>query len=108
MIAGPEAGRSAHISKWTCRGDRAPSIWAGGYLTSTSALELEELPRSLLVIGGGFVGAELAQMIGTTRSRVSSFMNKFRKLGFIDYNGGIVINRSLLNVVLLNHPETAD
>jgi len=47
----------------------------------------------------------LAQMIGTTRARVSSFMNKFRKLGFIDYNGGILVNRSLLNVVLLDTPE---
>jgi CRP/FNR family transcriptional regulator, cyclic AMP receptor protein len=42
----------------------------------------------------------LAEMIGTTRSRVNMFMNKFRKLGFIDYNGGIKINRSLLTVVL--------
>ena len=39
-------------------------------------------------------------MIGTTRSRVSFFMNKFRKLGFIDYNGGIEVHSSLLNVVL--------
>jgi hypothetical protein len=39
-------------------------------------------------------------MIGTTRSRVSFFMNRFRKLGFIDYNGGIHVNKSLLNVVL--------
>jgi len=42
----------------------------------------------------------LAEMIGTTRSRVNFFMNKFRKLGFIKYNGGIQINTSLLNVVL--------
>jgi CRP-like cAMP-binding protein len=42
----------------------------------------------------------LANMIGTTRSRVSFFMNRFRKLGFIDYNGGIHVNKSLLNVVL--------
>jgi CRP/FNR family cyclic AMP-dependent transcriptional regulator len=42
----------------------------------------------------------LAEMIGTTRSRVNFFMNKFRKLGFIDYNGGILVNRSLLTVVL--------
>ena len=42
----------------------------------------------------------LAEMIGTTRSRVSHFMNKFRKLGFIDYNGRIEVHRSLLNVVL--------
>jgi CRP/FNR family transcriptional regulator, cyclic AMP receptor protein len=42
----------------------------------------------------------LAEMIGTTRSRVSFFMNKFRKLGLIDYNGSIEIHSSLLNVVL--------
>ena len=39
-------------------------------------------------------------MIGTTQSRVNFFMNKFRKLGFIEYNGGLKINNSLLTVVL--------
>jgi len=47
----------------------------------------------------------LAEMIGTTRSRVSFFMNKFRKLGFIDYNGGIEVHSSLLNVVLHDQPH---
>ncbi len=42
----------------------------------------------------------LADMIGTTRSRVSFFMNKFRKLGFIDYNGGLKVHSSLLSIVL--------
>jgi CRP/FNR family transcriptional regulator, cyclic AMP receptor protein len=42
----------------------------------------------------------LAEMIGTTRSRVNIFMNKFRKLGFIEYNGKITINKSLLKIVL--------
>jgi CRP/FNR family cyclic AMP-dependent transcriptional regulator len=42
----------------------------------------------------------LAGMIGTTRSRVSHFMNKFRKLGFIHYNGGLLVHSSLLNIVL--------
>jgi CRP-like cAMP-binding protein len=42
----------------------------------------------------------LAEMIGTTRSRVSFFMNRFRKLGYIDYNGRIRVHTSLLNVVL--------
>jgi len=42
----------------------------------------------------------LAEMIGTTRSRVSFFMNKFRKLGFIDYNGELHVHSSLLNIVL--------
>ncbi len=44
----------------------------------------------------------LAEMIGTTRSRVSFFMNRFRSLGYIDYNGRIQVNKSLLNVVLLD------
>ena len=44
----------------------------------------------------------LAEMVGTTRSRVNFFMNKFRKLGFIQYNGDIHVNDSLLNVVLHN------
>ena len=51
----------------------------------------------------------LAEMIGTTRSRVSFFMNKFRKLGFIEYNGsienGIEVHSSLLNVVLHEQPQ---
>jgi CRP/FNR family cyclic AMP-dependent transcriptional regulator len=48
----------------------------------------------------------LAEMIGTTRSRVSYFMNRFRKLGFIDYDGRIQVHKSLLNVVLLDQlPE---
>jgi CRP/FNR family cyclic AMP-dependent transcriptional regulator len=42
----------------------------------------------------------LAEMIGSTRSRVSFFMNKFRKLGFLDYNGGVHVHSSLLNIVL--------
>jgi CRP-like cAMP-binding protein len=42
----------------------------------------------------------LAEMVGTTRSRVNFFMNKFRKMGFIEYNGGLKINSSLLSVVL--------
>ena len=46
----------------------------------------------------------LAEMIGTTRSRVSFFMNKFRKLGFIDYNGGLEVHSSLLNMVLHETP----
>ena len=48
----------------------------------------------------------LAGMIGTTRARVSFFMNKFRKLGFIDYNGGIEVHSSLLSVVLHDQPRT--
>lgn len=47
----------------------------------------------------------LAEMIGTTRSRVSFFMNKFRKLGLIDYNGHLTVHTSLLNVVLHEQPH---
>jgi CRP/FNR family cyclic AMP-dependent transcriptional regulator len=47
----------------------------------------------------------LAEMVGTTRSRVSFFMNKFRKLGLIDYNGNIEVHSSLLNVVLRDQPQ---
>jgi len=42
----------------------------------------------------------LAEIIGTTRSRVSFFMNRFRKLGFIEYNGGVQVHGGLLSVVL--------
>jgi CRP-like cAMP-binding protein len=47
----------------------------------------------------------LADMIGTTRSRVSFFMNKFRDLGFIDYNGTLTVHSSLLSVVLHDSPQ---
>ena len=54
---------------------------------------------------GKFSQETLAEMIGTTRSRVSFFMNKFRKLGFIEYNGRLEVHNSLLNVVLYDKPE---
>ena len=47
----------------------------------------------------------LAEMVGTTRSRVSFFMNKFRKMGFISYNGKLEVHSSLLNVVLHDQPH---
>jgi CRP/FNR family transcriptional regulator, cyclic AMP receptor protein len=47
----------------------------------------------------------LAEMIGTTRSRVSLFMNKFRQLGYIDYNGKLQVHSSLLNIVLHDQPK---
>jgi len=50
----------------------------------------------------------LAEMIGTTRSRVSHFMNKFRKAGFIDYNGHLEVHSSLLSVVLADQPRTVE
>jgi CRP/FNR family cyclic AMP-dependent transcriptional regulator len=48
----------------------------------------------------------LAEMVGTTRSRVSHFMNKFREAGFIDYNGHLEVHSSLLSVVLAEQPRT--
>jgi CRP/FNR family cyclic AMP-dependent transcriptional regulator len=56
-------------------------------------------------IVGKFSQETLAEMIGTTRSRVSFFMNKFRKLGFIEYNGKLEVHSSLLNMVLHDNPE---
>ena len=50
----------------------------------------------------------LAEMIGTTRSRVSHFMNKFREMGFIDYNGHLEVHSSLLSVFLVEQPEPTD
>ena len=50
----------------------------------------------------------LAEMVGTTRSRVNYFMNKFRRLGFIEYNGGLKIHNSLLGVVLHDSSASAD
>jgi CRP-like cAMP-binding protein len=59
-------------------------------------------------IVGKFSQETLAEMIGTTRSRVSFFMNKFRKLGFIEYNGKLEIHNSLLNVILYDRPEIGE
>jgi CRP-like cAMP-binding protein len=50
----------------------------------------------------------LAEMIGSTRSRVNYFMNKFRRLGFIDYNGSITVHDSLLSVVLHDSPDSSN
>jgi CRP-like cAMP-binding protein len=62
----------------------------------------EDAPEPII---GKFSQELLAEMIGTTRSRVSYFMNKFRKLGYIKYNGKLEIHNSLLNVVLYDKPE---
>jgi CRP/FNR family transcriptional regulator, cyclic AMP receptor protein len=62
----------------------------------------EDAPEPIV---GKFSQEILAEMIGTTRSRVSYFMNKFRKLGYIQYNGKLEIHNSLLNVVLYDKPE---
>ena len=48
----------------------------------------------------------LAEIVGTTRSRVNFFMNKFRKLGFIDYNNGLEVHNALLSVVLHDAPAS--
>ena len=59
-------------------------------------------------IVGKYSQEMLAEMIGTTRSRVSLFMNKFRKLGFIEYNGTLEVHASLLNAVLRDNPKIKD
>jgi CRP/FNR family cyclic AMP-dependent transcriptional regulator len=86
-------------------------------LSRNSRIEERRLARLLLLLanfgkeGGGEPIAvtlsqeTLAEMIGTTRSRVSFFMNKFRKKGFIDYNGKIEVHRSLLDAVLHEKPH---
>jgi CRP/FNR family transcriptional regulator, cyclic AMP receptor protein len=56
-------------------------------------------------IVGKFSQEMLAEMIGTTRSRVSKFMNKFRELGFISYNGTIEVHSALLSVLLNDRPQ---
>ena len=48
----------------------------------------------------------LAEMVGTTRSRVSYFMNRFRKLGFVEYNGDLKVHSSLLNVISMTSPNS--
>ena len=75
------------------------------------------LARALLLLAnyGGDLGREpvpikvnqetLAALIGTTRSRVNLFMNKFRKLGLIDYNGKLEVRKALLNYVLNERPH---
>jgi CRP-like cAMP-binding protein len=50
----------------------------------------------------------LAEMVGTTRARVNVFMNKFRRLGFIEYNGGIAVHDALVSVVLHDMPSSPD
>src|ERR1700738_1210698 len=62
----------------------------------------EDKPETIV---GKFSQETLPEMIGTTRSRVSFFMNKFRKLGFIEYNGILEVHNSLLNVILFDKPE---
>jgi CRP/FNR family transcriptional regulator, cyclic AMP receptor protein len=83
-------------------------------LFNSSEKRLARLLLSLAIFGkegrpepiaASFDQGTLAEMIGTTRSRVSSFMNKFRKLGFISYNGRIEVHRSLLNAVLQERPH---
>ena len=56
-------------------------------------------------IVGKFSQETLAEMIGTSRTHVNFFMNKFRQLGFIEYNGKLEVHKSLLNMVLQEKPE---
>ena len=77
----------------------------------------KRLARTLLTLANSELGNQtnsitipinqemLANMVGTTRSRINQFMNKFRKLGYIDYNGQITVNNSLLNLILHDQPQ---
>ena len=82
-------------------------IFSQGEAADAVFLSSEEMSSSLLFPNKArrAVVAILAEMIGTTRARVSFFMNKFRKLGFIDYNGKLEVHTSLLNMVLHDKSE---
>jgi hypothetical protein len=89
----------APISVGLCGALNSPIAGAAGQDVSHA---MKEKPESILA---QISQETLAEMIGTTRSRVSFFLNKFRKLGFIDYNGVIEVHSSLLNVVLHDEPH---
>jgi CRP/FNR family cyclic AMP-dependent transcriptional regulator len=85
---------------WGCAGAlNSPIAGAAGQDVSHA---MKEKPESILA---QISQETLAELIGTTRSRVSFFQNNFRKLGFIDYNGVIEVHSSLLNVVLHDEPH---
>ena len=75
------------------------------YISRESRLKSLRTRTSVAAPGRHLPQETLAEMIGTTRSRVSFFMNKFRKLGFIEYNGHLEVHSSLLNVVLHDQPQ---
>ena len=77
-------------------------LWIFSNLLLLAHFGKEGTPQPILV---DISQETLAEMIGTTRSRVSFFMNKFRKLGLISYNGKIEVHNSLLNAVLREKPE---
>jgi hypothetical protein len=84
-----------------CR--QSPAIFlALAEVSSPSPIDKGGIPEPII---GKISQETLAGIVGTTRSRISQFMNKFRKLGLIDYNGQIVVHNSLLNVVLNDNPH---
>jgi len=108
--------RSTLFGKHTLLGPLA-GYHCSRIIPKKSGCDERRLARTLLLLAnfgkeatvepivGKFSQETLAEMIGTTRSRVSFFMNKFRKLGYIEYNGKLEIRNSLLNVVLYDKPE---
>ena len=101
------AGKEATISLLAAGdfvGEEALAAMAGLRLATATAITA---CTALRISRAAMISQEtLAEMIGTTRSRVSFFMNRFRKLGFIEYNGRIKVHKSLQNVVLLDQmPE---
>ena len=103
-----------NFQSFSCR-----TYWLGtaGFTRPIVQLSEKRLARLILLLANfgkegrpqpivGKISQEpLAEMIGTTRARVSFFMNKFRRLGYIDYNGDVKVHNSLLNVVLYDKPE---
>jgi hypothetical protein len=89
-------------SQQSCRGGPGRSTVQFKRETAGTDLGKEGRPEPIIA---KISQETLAEMIGTTRPRVSFFMNKFRELGLIDYNGHIEVHSSLLNVVLHDQPQ---
>jgi hypothetical protein len=102
LLEGASQRRAGYIYRDDCRERHAG---AGG---DGSVFSSPHIAAAGSIRGGGheqrvlpkLSQETLAEMVGTTRSRVNFFMNKFRKLGLIEYNGGLKVNSSLLSVVL--------
>jgi CRP/FNR family transcriptional regulator, cyclic AMP receptor protein len=94
--------RNARIEKTrsTSSSIRAKSVWPDFFPCWRISVRKAIRPRSSRISAK----RRWPKMIGTTRSRMSFFMNKFRELGFISYNGKIEVHRSLLNAVLYEMP----
>jgi len=101
-------GLPTNVNEPSSLGNTQPLDDPLAYLTCSSILEFKKneviydpdhpSTNLYLIVGGKISQETLADIIGTTRSRVSFFLNRFRKLGFLDYNGGLHVHNSLLNI----------